>query len=71
MTNLHIGNSIREVMTQKNVSATELARRIYCTRTHVYKILAKEAIDIGLLQRISSALEHDFFGELSRSFNAD
>lgn len=66
---MHIGNQIKEIMAQKGVSATELARRIHCDRTHIYKIQAKEAIDTFLLTRISLALNHDFFSDLSNSLS--
>lgn len=45
--------------------ASWLAQQICVTRTHVYKIFDKETIDLLLLLRISRALNHDFFAELS------
>lgn len=63
---MHVGNLIKEVMDRKNVSAIELSNKIYCTRTHVYKIYTKESIDTNLLIRISIALEYDFFACISR-----
>ena len=56
-------------MKQKGVTATQLAMDIYCTRTHIHKIFRKDNIDIGLLQRISRALNHDFFRDLSDDFH--
>lgn len=69
---MYIGQHIKEVMRQKGVTATQLAERICCTRTHIHKIFRKDNIDIGLLQRISRALNHDFFRDLSDDFyNSD
>ena len=65
---MHIGQHIKEVMRQKNITATQLAKDICCTRTHIHKIFRKDNIDISLLCRISDALKHDFFQDLSNEF---
>lgn len=65
---MHIGQHIKEVMQQQGVTATKLAKDICCTRPHVHKIFRKENIDICLLQRISNALNHDFFRDLSDEY---
>ena len=67
---MHIGQLIKEVMKQKGVTATQLANDICCTRPHIHRIFRKDNIDIGLLQRISKALDHDFFRDLSDDFRA-
>ncbi len=68
---MHIGQHIKEVMRQQNVTATQLAKDICCTRTHVHKIFHKDNIDIALLQRISEALNYDFFLDLSEEFRGE
>ena len=65
---MHIGQHIKEVMRQQGTTATQLAQDICCTRTHMHKIFRKDNIDIALLQRISEALKHDFFRDLSDDF---
>jgi hypothetical protein len=35
----------------------------------VHKIFRKDNIDIALLRRISDALHHDFFRDLSEEYN--
>ncbi|MBQ5958437.1 MAG: helix-turn-helix transcriptional regulator [Bacteroidales bacterium] len=65
---MHIGQHIKEVMRQQDITATQLAKDIYCTRPHIHKIFRKENIDIDLLWRISKALDYDFFQDLSREF---
>lgn len=67
---MHIGQHIKEVMKQKGVTATQLANDISCARPHIHRIFRKDNIDIGLLQRISKALDHDFFRDLSDDFRA-
>lgn len=62
---MHIGQHIKEVMRQQGVTATQLAKDICCTRPHIHKIFRKENIDIALLIRISKALKHDFFKDIS------
>lgn len=62
---MHIGQHIKEVMRQQGVTATQLAKDICCTRPHIHKIFRKENIDIALLIRISNALKHDFFKDIS------
>ena len=62
---MHIGQHIKEVMRQQGVTATQLAKDICCTRPHIHRIFRKDNIDIALLERISSALNYDFFRDLS------
>ncbi len=66
---MHIGQHIKEVMRQQGVTATQLANDICCARTHVHRIFLKDNIDIILLERISTALNYDFFHDLSEDFN--
>lgn len=66
---MQIGQRIKTVMQQKGVTATWLAKEICCSRTHIHKIFHKENIDIVLLERFSTSLNHDFFRDLSDEFN--
>ena len=65
---MHIGQHIKEVMRRQGVTATKLAQDICCSRTHVHKIFRKDNLDIALLRRISNALQHDFFHDLSEEY---
>ena len=67
---MHIGQHIKEVMQQQGATATQLAKDICCARTHIHRIFLKDNIDIALLERISTALNHDFFRDLSDEFRA-
>ncbi len=62
---LHIGQAVLRTLKSQNRTATWLANEICVTRTHIYKIFEKENIDVALLLRISKALNHDFFADLS------
>lgn len=61
----HIGEHIKDVMKQQHITVTDLAAKIGTTRTNMHKIFHKENIDIQLLEKISQALHHDFFKDLS------
>ena len=65
---MHIGQHIKEIMRQQGVTATKLAEDICCARPHIHRIFRKENIDIALLERISKALNYDFFRDLSNEF---
>lgn len=65
---MHIGQHIKEIMRQQGVTATKLAEDICCARPHIHRIFRKENMDIALLERISTALDYDFFRDLSDDF---
>lgn len=52
-------------MTEKRYSAVWLAKAINCDRRNVYNIFKRKNLDTALLKRISIALHHDFFKDLS------
>ena len=64
----HIGESIRRIIKDKNVTGTWLATQLGCDRTNVYKLFRKQSIDTMLLHRISLILEYDFFKLLSAEY---
>jgi len=66
---LHIGKAIFKTMKAQRRTATWLANEICVTRTHIYKIFEKENLDILLLIRISKALNHDFFADISNDIS--
>lgn len=65
---MHIGQRIKEVLEQRHKPVTWLAKEINCERTNVYNIFARQDINTGLLVKISSILEHNFFKELADEF---
>ena len=66
---IHIGELIRKRMLEIERTPSWLARKINCDRTNIYKIFQRPSIDTALLSRISKALDHDFFADLSDEQN--
>lgn len=66
---MKIGQRIKEVFEEmpKDCNVTWMAQQLHCDRRNVYRIFAKDNIDIQLLSRISEILSHDFFLDLSDS----
>lgn len=62
---MHIGNEIRVRLRKDGRSVAWFADQICVTRTHAYKIFDRPDMDTDLLFRISRALNHDFFSDLS------
>lgn len=58
---IHIGEMIRKVVAEKNVSGAEMSRRIATTRQNVNKIYLRSSIDTSQLLSISHALDFNFF----------
>lgn len=70
MDEVHIGNKIKSVLESRGLSVTEFAKRINKSRENIYSIFTRKTIDTGLLQRISSVLDYDFFMHLSSTHYA-
>lgn len=66
---MHIGHRIRDELRLQHRTAAWLAAAIFVTRTHIYKVFEKESIDSALLERISRALNHDFFADFTRELD--
>lgn len=49
----------------KSCTINWFAAQLHCDRRNIYRIFAKDNIDIQLLGRISEVLRHDFFADLS------
>lgn len=62
---IHIGQLIKAELERQERTPTWLAKKINCDRTNIYRIFDRESIDTALLSRISTALNRDFFRELS------
>ena len=63
---IHIGQLIKMELETQERTPTWLAKKINCDRTNIYRIFDRESIDTALLLRISSALNKNFFKELSQ-----
>ena len=60
-----LGEHIKAVMSQKNVTVKQLSEAIHCERSNVYDILQRENIGSDLLMKISLVLKYDLFDFLS------
>jgi len=63
---IHIGQLIKTELERQERTPTWLAKKINCDRTNIYRIFERESIDTALLSRISTALNRNFFEELSQ-----
>lgn len=60
----HIGQRIKSVFDEQEMTVSEFGRLIHCERTNVYAIFHRSSIDVELLVRISKALNHNFFEDV-------
>lgn len=58
---IHIGKLIEAELRRQERSVNWFARKLYCDRSNIYDIFRRENIDVNLLLRISTVLNHDFF----------
>ena len=63
----HIGEQIKSVLEKKGLSVSEFAKRINKSRENCYSIFSRKTIDTGLLSKISTVLEFDFFEQFSKN----
>lgn len=66
MKKVHIGERIRELVRKNKLTDSRFGDLIGLSRPGVQKIYPKEYLDTELLQKISQALDHDFFAEFSK-----
>ena len=65
---LHIGQVIRREVTRKGIKVPWLAQQLGCHRNNVYLIFSRQWIDTNTLMKLAQILGHDFFADLSRSY---
>lgn len=68
-TNITIGSMIEDEVRKQQIDVADFARRINTVRNNVYNIFKRNSINIELLQRISKALNHNFFEDLSKDYS--
>ncbi len=61
---IDIGQKIREELDRQERTVSWLARKLNVNRAAVYRILRKNSIDTGMLENISSVMNHNFFRDL-------
>lgn len=68
---IDIGQRIKEELHRQERTAGWLARKLDIHRSVIYRALNRTSIDTDLLLRISQALGHDFFRDLSDAAETD
>ena len=58
---LHIGKLIEKKLNESNLSRKAFAERIHKSRSHLYKLFARDHINTDDLMAISKVLKHNFF----------
>ncbi len=58
---MHIGEKIKARTKELRIGPTELAKTINTSKQNIYGIFKRESIDTALLEKISKALDFDFF----------
>ena len=68
---IHVGRMVVIEMLRQEKKASWLAREVNRERSSVYKMFARNSLDVGMLIQISLLLNHDFFKDISeRVFGA-
>ena len=67
---IHIGKLIKNRLEEIGMTKTEFARRINRTSQNVYDIFDRKTIDTGLLFKISTILDSNFFERFSLKLNS-
>jgi predicted transcriptional regulator len=57
---IHIGQTIKQKLVEHNISITNFAKAINCSRSNVYNIFESQTIDVERLIKISVALNYNF-----------
>ena len=58
---IHIGEKVNKRAKELRIGPTELAKTINTSKQNIYSIFKRESIDTALLQKLSKALNYDFF----------
>ncbi len=64
---INIGEVIRRRLEERHFTVVALARALNCSRSYVYKILARPSIDVMMLYKICRVLHYDFFAEFTEN----
>lgn len=68
---IQIGNIIKKVMEEKNISSSELAGRLSVHPGSLSRMLSYKHMHSALLQKFSQALGHDFFKYFSQDIRVE
>lgn len=64
---IHVGSLIRAELSRQQQTVAWLAEQLGIQRTNCYRILGAQSIHTAMLERLSIAMQHDFFADCSTS----
>jgi hypothetical protein len=71
MSSIHIGQLIKEQVKRKRIRVSQLSEKLNVSEPNVYKIYLRSSIDTELLEKISIALDYNFFSIYASRFTLD
>lgn len=66
---IHVGSLIRAELSRQYQTVTWLAEQLGIERTNCYRFLRAQSLHTDQLARISIAMQHDFFVDLSNQLS--
>ncbi|MBP5679921.1 MAG: hypothetical protein J6X31_02630 [Bacteroidales bacterium] len=66
---LHLGRLVKAELSRQGRTAVWLAKQVDCTPENLYKVFRTPWPTLHLLFKISKALDHDFFKDVSEYLN--
>lgn len=71
MSSIHIGQLIKEQVKRKRIRVSQLSEKLNVSEPNVYKIYLRSSIDTALLEKISIALDYNFFELYAKRFTLE
>ena len=65
---IHVGSRVRAELSRQNQTVSWLANQLSIQRTNCYRILGAQSVHTAMLERLSIAMNHDFFADCSAHF---
>ncbi|MBR4390541.1 MAG: hypothetical protein IKT08_00330 [Bacteroidales bacterium] len=62
---IHVGHMLELEMLRQDKKVAWLAREVNREKSSIYKMFARNSLDVWMLIRISQLLKHDFFKDIS------
>ena len=62
---IHVGSLVRAELSRQNQTVSWLANQLSIQRTNCYRILGAQSVHTAMLERLSIAMNHDFFADCS------
>ena len=62
---IHVGSLVRAELSRQHHTVTWLANQLSIQRSNCYRILGAQSVHTVMLERLSIAMQHDFFADCS------